>query len=234
MEKEISNIDIDNIDSETYEYLLELENSIVITPEDIENIEKEVSDIDFSDADYWNRRYSAEEFPFDWYRSWDEILPLIQEYFRDSKIALNIGCGNSTMGFDMLSSFEYVYNNDISDVVIEKMEKEYSSHKDNLKWDVMDCTKMTYEDNYFDIVFDKGTLDALLCGDDIQFFSAVNEVSRVLKKGGYFIIITYGKPETRLKKLKESKPNWEFEPYKTISFKGKLIHYIYILKNAKQ
>ena len=213
MDEDISNIDLDNIDAETYEYLLELEKSIVLTPEDINDIEEEVSKIDFSDADYWNKRYATDEYPFEWYRTWDEILPLIKHYFGNSQRVLNIGCGNSRMPFDMLSSFKQVYSNDISDVVIEQMKKEYSDFKENLMWDTMDCTKMTYDDNYFDIVFDKGTLDALLCGDDTLFFNAVKEVSRVLKNNGYFIVITYGKPEARLKKFKFCEANWEFKHF---------------------
>lgn len=33
-----------------------------------------------------------------------------------------------------------------------------------MKWDVMDITDMSYEGETFDIVLDKSTIDALLCG----------------------------------------------------------------------
>ena len=53
----------------------------------------------------------------------------------------------------------------------------------------MDTMKMTFENETFDVVFDKGTLDAILCGVN-SFENAakmVNEVFRVLKPGGYVL-----------------------------------------------
>ena len=34
-----------------------------------------------------------------------------------------------------------------------------------MKWDVMDCREMTYKNEFFDLIIDKSTIDALLCGD---------------------------------------------------------------------
>lgn len=35
-----------------------------------------------------------------------------------------------------------------------------------LQWHVMDVREMTYESNIFDLIIDKSTIDAVLCGDD--------------------------------------------------------------------
>jgi len=35
-----------------------------------------------------------------------------------------------------------------------------------MKWEIEDATKMSFENNQFDIVIDKGTYDALACADD--------------------------------------------------------------------
>ena len=35
-----------------------------------------------------------------------------------------------------------------------------------MDWLEMDVTKMTFEENLFDCVKDKGTLDAIMCGND--------------------------------------------------------------------
>jgi hypothetical protein len=35
----------------------------------------------------------------------------------------------------------------------------------SLQWEVMDVRKMTYESNSFDLIIDKSTIDALLCGE---------------------------------------------------------------------
>jgi hypothetical protein len=37
----------------------------------------------------------------------------------------------------------------------------------------MDATKMTFPDSSFDFVIDKGTLDALACGNETQISSAL-------------------------------------------------------------
>jgi hypothetical protein len=35
----------------------------------------------------------------------------------------------------------------------------------HMKWDVMDVMELTYKDCFFDLIVDKSTIDALLCGD---------------------------------------------------------------------
>lgn len=37
--------------------------------------------------------------------------------------------------------------------------------QNDMIYEVMDVTKMTYPDKYFDLVLDKSTIDALLCSE---------------------------------------------------------------------
>ncbi len=69
----------------------------------------------------------------------------------------------------------------------------------NMKWDVMDCRDLKYNDETFDLIIDKSTIDALLCGDKAYLNVAMmmNECQRVLKTGGYYVAISYGVPENR-------------------------------------
>lgn len=55
------------------------------------------------------------------------------------------------------------------------------------------------EANTFDLVVDKSTIDALLCGDAsfLNVAKMINEIQRVLKVGGSYFVISYGKPENR-------------------------------------
>ena len=64
----------------------------------------------------------------------------------------------------------------------------------------MDVKKLEYDDEYFDLIIDKSTLDTLLCGYESFINSAImlKEIQRVLKTEGLYVIISYGKPETRL------------------------------------
>lgn len=68
-----------------------------------------------------------------------------------------------------------------------------------MKYEVMDVCNMTYEDDSFDVAVDKSTIDALLCGDNayLNVAKMLKEVQRVLKPGGCYIAISYGKPESR-------------------------------------
>ena len=65
-----------------------------------------------------------------------------------------------------------------------------------MKWLVMDATDMnTIADRTFDVIIDKGTLDALISGKNMNVCHLMlKESMRVLKKDGQFILITYGSP----------------------------------------
>ncbi|CAA2972123.1 methyltransferase 13 [Olea europaea subsp. europaea] len=102
--------------------------------------------------------------------------------------------------------YEDVVNIDISSVVIEAMQKKYSNrpHLKYIKMDVRDMS--TFETGSFDAVIDKGTLDSLLCVYNSKQNSTkmLEEVSRVLKDEGVYILITYGSPIYRPHLLRES------------------------------
>ena len=68
-----------------------------------------------------------------------------------------------------------------------------------MKWDTMDCREMTYADESFDLIIDKSTIDALLCGSFAYLNVAImlKECQRVLKTGGYYMAISYGVPDNR-------------------------------------
>jgi hypothetical protein len=119
---------------------------------------------DYASAGYWDERYAAKPDPFEWYQTWPEVYAVVKDYCTNAARALNVGCGNSPMSVEMRSVFPKVVNIDISTVVIEDMSHTYAEYPD-VEWLVMDCTKMTFEDGFFDIAFDKGTVDALICDD---------------------------------------------------------------------
>ena len=105
-------------------------------------------------------------------------------------------------------------------VVINKM-KERCSEKMSMKCmvasevslvgDVEDIHHMSYPDESFDVVIDKGTLDAIICGDEATCFpdKVLLEVNRVLKKDGVYICITFGMPENRMDYFQKSPLKWK-------------------------
>ncbi|CAI9119061.1 OLC1v1020725C4 [Oldenlandia corymbosa var. corymbosa] len=101
-----------------------------------------------------------------------------------------------------------IFNVDISAVVIQAMQKKYSSWP-QLKFMQMDVRDMSaFEAGSFDALIDKGTLDSILCGGDSQENAGkmLKEVERVLKDGGIYFLITYGAPKYRLNLLRNSYP----------------------------
>ena len=95
--------------------------------------------------------------------------------------------------------YHNIVNIDISEVVIKQM-VDRNGGRPEMQWLTMDALKTDFEDEYFDVIVDKSTLDAILCGD-FSFYNAakmMNEMQRIMKTGGLYISISYGKPETRV------------------------------------
>lgn len=162
----------------------------------------------FHNDTYWEERYKKDAKNgrlYDWYGTWHgnefesikhKVMPYMPEAGLSSAI-LNIGCGNSRLAEQLLEDgYSNLTNVDLSAVVIEEMTKKFAG-KDGVRFQRMDITKMEFPDESFDVVFDKGTLDAIYTGDAGLVKLAVVEVNRVLRKGGIFVSITFGKPNSR-------------------------------------
>ena len=75
-----------------------------------------------------------------------------------------VGCGNSKLSGQMFKNgYSNVVNIDISPSVIAQMKEQFP----DLVWEVMDATDLQYKDGQFDVVMDKGTLDALISGRNL-------------------------------------------------------------------
>lgn len=188
----------------------------------------------YNERNYWNVRYEKGTEPFEWYQSWTKLKGSVSQYINCSGTALVIGAGNSNMSAELRGDgFEKVVSIDFSEVVISQMKKKYQ-HDPKLEWEVGDLTKMKFSNNSFDYVFDKATLDTLICGDNSNKIvgSMLKEIARVMKPGGTFVLISYGTPATR-KRFFEGSP-FGLSISDTIKVEKQGIqgtfHYIYIIK----
>lgn len=77
-----------------------------------------------------------------------------------------LGCGNSALAFDLYNDgFKNIINIDYSPVVISNMKRRYKV-LEGVQWVVMDALDMTeFPPASFDVVLEKGTLDALLVAE---------------------------------------------------------------------
>lgn len=103
----------------------------------------------------------------------------------------------------------------------------------------MDVRDLKYDDNTFDFIVDKSTIDALLCGDSsyLNVATMLKEVQRVLKDEAIYMIISYGKPENRIVHLERPHLDFEIAVYTIKKDEDKTdiskTHYVYICKKRK-
>ena len=168
----------------------------------------------YGDKSYWEERYkSSENTTFDWLENYSTLKDIISslKINKETGQVLNLGCGNSEFAENMYcDGYKNIKNIDISHNVIKSM-SERNKGMEGLTYEVMDVRELKYDDNSFDLAVDKSTIDALLCGEDafINVAKMIKEVQRVLKVGGYYMIVSYGSPEYRVLHL-----NRKFEKFK--------------------
>jgi len=151
----------------------------------------------YSDANYWNNRYKRDPEPFDWYQPYSGIKHILRREILLSQRILMVGCGNSELSQDMIEDgYRDIVNIDISGVVIAAMKEKYPK----MIYEVQNVCNLPYDSASFDAVIDKGTLDAILCGPGSleNADKMLSHISRILKPGGVFILITYGRPQNRM------------------------------------
>lgn len=167
---------------------------------------------DLGSPEYWETKYQESDESYEWYQPWTCFRNYIIPYICNSTKILNVGAGNSPMSHDMTSDTEAtIYNIDISPTVISQMKNRYQNDAQNI-WEVMDCTNLKYENNTFDCVIEKGTIDALSCRRDSDkvIGQMLKEIHRVLKNGGNFISLSFGNEAQRAHHFKNNNIDWDF------------------------
>ncbi|EFA76649.1 hypothetical protein PPL_09954 [Heterostelium album PN500] len=192
----------------------------------------------YGEREYWDQRYEDDKKKrphFDWYHGYKTLKPFLSKYFLKLDRILMLGCGNSKLGEDMNDDeYKEIVNIDFSDVLIQDM-KNRTVGREGLEYLTMDGRDMDFESDSFDSIFDKGTIDAVMCSDDDNSNAKrmITEVSRVLKPGGFFVVMTYGSPENRLPVLNVANYNWTV--YMRMlgtspDAQSNQCHYIYIMR----
>ena len=128
---------------------------------------------------------------------------------------LEVGCGDAPLGRDLALSIQKYGNKngqdpltitrkvvclDYSKNVIDSMKQEQQQSKSIEKgvpvlYEVGDARKLCYQNESFEIVLEKGTLDAMLSDSDghgeENCQKIVSECARVVTVGGYIVIISH-------------------------------------------
>lgn len=129
-----------------------------------------------------HKRYSKNKFGFNnWIFSNYQIT-------EDIKV-LELGCGTGELwksNLDSIDKIEQLIITDFSSDMVEKT-KSVIGNRDNVEYKIMDIQNISFENETFDIVIANMLLHHV---DDID--KALDEVNRVLKKGGIFYCATFG------------------------------------------
>ena len=199
---------------------------------------------DYSSLAFWEKRYSNEHLEvFEWYQTFESLREKIIDYIKPEYKILNVGCGTSKFAEDLFyEGIKNVVNIDFSESAIRLLEEHFEEQQvvsKCIKMDVLDMK--AFQDDEFNLVFDKALLDSILCGENAldTVKTMIKEIYRVLQDEGYYIIVS-NSDESYRKELFDEKL-WEYK-YCEIGKPTKIVvldekdkdpknfHYIYILK----
>lgn len=186
---------------------------------------------EYGEETYWDGRYAKEDVVYEWLVSWKLLQPMLVNRVPSEAKILHVGCGNSTLGVDIRKAgfgLGGCVNSDVSPAVIAQMEARFKE-EEGVTFVVDDCTAMNMANASFDVVLDKGTLDALSCKSDKlakeeATRKLVSEAYRVLTPGGTYIVISFS--EQRKKPIELGAP-WLSVSQERIHIPGKPDCYLY-------
>jgi 2-polyprenyl-3-methyl-5-hydroxy-6-metoxy-1,4-benzoquinol methylase len=145
---------------------------------------------EYGERDYWDKRYSeSDNSLYDWYREYstcEDLKITIQQYVDKNNKILMVGCGNSQMSEQMyLDGYKSITSIDFSGAAITRMQQRAKKMNLNLEYLEMDARYLTFADESFDTVIDKGTVDAMMCGQNSlpNIATMCKEIYRILKPG---------------------------------------------------
>ncbi|XP_077215441.1 S-adenosyl-L-methionine-dependent methyltransferases superfamily protein isoform X1 [Tasmannia lanceolata] len=196
----------------------------------------------YLDPHYWDQRFSSEEH-YEWFKDYSHFQHLIQDHVKSTDSVLELGCGNSQFCEELYKDgITKITCIDLSAVAVENMQKRLlaKGHKD-IKVLEADMLDLPFEDECFDVIIEKGTMDVLFVdsGDPWnpnpatvkKVMAMLEGVHRVLKSDGTFISISFGQPHFRRPLFEAPKFTWSM---KWSTFGDGFHYFFYTLKKGSR
>lgn len=191
-------------------WCLAMDDSRVSTP----TAARRKSKSEFGDVTYWEKRYDEEiqqGYCHEWLKQYlakfeQLIHDTVGDSDRSSLYVLHPGCGNSNLPDDLWKAgYRNIVSVDNCENVIQYMEaRSRRKRRDGLVWKVMDAIELSdFASGTFDLVIDKTFLDTLTCSGSGHVRRYLAAVLRVLKPGGVFLCLTFGRPEETLEHFED-------------------------------
>lgn len=181
----------------------------------------------YSNPEYWEERYRSNNTTFDWFVTFESMVSTLKPLLQPAEQirVLVAGCGNSRLSaclFDQLN-IKKITNVDVSPTVIAQMQRRYSEMTE-MQWICTDLLRTSPEklvnelcpkEYLFDFIIDKGLVDCILGGNNSfhNLYMYNTNMSRLLKKGGRYIVISYGAPQTRLDHFRRKKLSFDAQHF---------------------
>ena len=190
----------------------------MITSKIIPFVPKSSDYSNYADKKYWIERYENTQNSCEWYEDYETIKPIIKELNLSKRsVILHVGIGNSEFSEKMYDEgYKRCYNIDFALNVIHYMKLRNKRLRSSMIFETMNILDIEYEDEQFDIIFDKATFDCVLCdiGAEKKAKIFMKEIYRLLKYKGYFFMISNSEPEKRINYLQDSETKYNIMVYK--------------------
>lgn len=145
----------------------------------------------FGRHDYWESRYETSTDDFSWYSDWVDLEPFVTDFCDGQKRVLVLGVGTDASLLRGLTSIKHnVSGFDYSEASISFLEQQSIPNVQLNVADARDLKGIYPEDGQFDMIIDKGSLDAIFIAGDSAASKEKNmvltlkEAHRILAKGG--------------------------------------------------
>ena len=148
----------------------------------------------------WNDFYSRNR------TAWrgNTVIPVV-----DTGRALDLGCGNGKTVSTLIDEGFEVTGIDFSSVAVEQCRKNFPDSR----FEVASACNLPFEDDSFDYITAVHVLEHL---NDEELSKAVDEIYRVLKKGGHVFIRSFTENDMRSKDRKDSDIFYRFYDIDTV------------------
>ncbi|CAK9004591.1 unnamed protein product [Durusdinium trenchii] len=164
----------------------------------------------FGKQEYWESFYSGDTEDakdFEWFCSYEDIEPFFRDFARPalekpSPAALRpqlmiAGCGNSRLAneiYDDLSSDGIevdIWNVDYAEAAIARARAVAGERPlKHVVADLRDLPEETFPENSFDVIVDKGTMDALFCAGGPSAQRCAEQLHKVLRPSGVMLVLS--------------------------------------------